>query len=75
VLIGEKWPLALNPEQIARMEPKPQEGSSGPIVEVLIWLIGEMSDCNPIRVFVVRFEDLLRAMDSALRWRRTWLHE
>jgi hypothetical protein len=69
VLVGEKWPIAINPETVSHMEPSPVRDSSGTMAAIVIHLVGA---ANPIRLHVVRFADLLRAMESAIQWRRTW---
>lgn len=70
VLVGEKWPIALNPETVSHLEPSPVCSSAGDLAEVLIHMVGAAHP--PIRLHVVRFADLLRAMESAIQWRRTW---
>jgi hypothetical protein len=71
VCIGEQFTLAINPEAVSKLEPKPQRDDAGEVrhVEVVIHYIdGDDAD----RVFVLRFADLLRAFESALQWRRSW---
>ncbi len=77
VLIGDKYPIALNPEAVVRMECRPLGGTSTNGVQVLIWMTDTDQPCNddPPFFHVVRFEDLLRAMESAIQWRRTWPRE
>lgn len=71
VCIGEHFHLTINPEHVTKMEPSPVRDADGAIraVEVVIhYQDGREAD----RVAVLRFADLLRAMESAIQWRRTW---
>jgi hypothetical protein len=69
---GPAFDVAINPEAIAQVRQWKCRSSAGDVWRSVLLFRG---DDDPLTVYTERGADLLRAIDRALAWRRTWPNE